>query len=250
MGKEYLRSYLKWFYYISTSLLCLTNIVFFIYHFFDWKIEINTPTSLLLTFIGFLFAFAGINIYSIFNTNIEFERKRLDDLYNSYKVDIECTMSSLKNARDLVRYYQLCQLMISSSRLNSQSLEIINSLNSNIDMYKQSLYSLYINGFTNDYKNIMQHFMELSRGMHQMLNDFSNKLKDEHFKKTFFEEASQTLQDQYKKGLNDLITTLRQLEDYDFTQPKDKQEVNDETHLSRCQKFRKVWNDLCDCFKS
>lgn len=56
--------------------LCITNIVFFIYNWGDLRLQINDTTNILLTIIGFLFAFAGINIYSIFNTNIETEKAK------------------------------------------------------------------------------------------------------------------------------------------------------------------------------
>ncbi len=48
--------------------------LFFMCHFSDYKFVPTASASLLFTFVGFLFAFAGINIYSIFNTNVENEK--------------------------------------------------------------------------------------------------------------------------------------------------------------------------------
>ena len=55
--------------------LCTINIVFLIANWGELHVNIDSATNILLTIIGFLFAFAGINIYSIFNTNIESEKK-------------------------------------------------------------------------------------------------------------------------------------------------------------------------------
>ena len=72
VAESHRNSVILWFaYHFFSITLCIVNIIFFIYNWQDWTISLENETNILLTIIGFLFAFAGINIHSIFNTNIE-----------------------------------------------------------------------------------------------------------------------------------------------------------------------------------
>ena len=129
-------------YHIFMIILLITNLFFFIYNWYDLQIVISDIT-LVITFVGFLFAFAGINIYSIFNTNIEEEKKRLNDVYDLYKNEIDETMKLLDYSKKLISYFQYAQMIVSVKQFNSQSLEQISSLNNIVEDYKIFLADLY-----------------------------------------------------------------------------------------------------------
>ena len=72
VAEHHRRSVTLWFFYHFVMVcLCTINIVFLIVNWCELHVNIDSATNILLTIIGFLFAFAGINLYSIFNTNIE-----------------------------------------------------------------------------------------------------------------------------------------------------------------------------------
>ena len=87
---EHKRAVKRWFFFqFFMVALCTINIIFFICNWGDLRLQINDTTNILLTIIGFLFAFAGINIYSIFNTNIETEKAKMIELQKEYSHQME-----------------------------------------------------------------------------------------------------------------------------------------------------------------
>ena len=73
------RSFWKYTYYITMTILAIVNSVFLICNWYSLSLQLSNE-SLLLSVVGFFFAFAGINIYSIFNTNIDSEKNALHEL--------------------------------------------------------------------------------------------------------------------------------------------------------------------------
>ena len=67
-------------------ILCLSNAVFLLKHLLDFEIDVHDMGNVMLTIIGFLFAFAAINIYSIFNTNVDEEKGRIVQLTQEYEL--------------------------------------------------------------------------------------------------------------------------------------------------------------------
>ena len=107
------KSVIWWIYHLSMIGVVVINFIFLLFNWYNLQIELS-ETTLILTFVGFLFAFAGINIYSIFNTNIEEEKKRLNDVYNQYKDEISETLSLLNYSKKLISYYQFSQMIVTS----------------------------------------------------------------------------------------------------------------------------------------
>ena len=122
--KEHRKSLVAWFlYHFCIAVLCITNTVFLIYNWSDLELNFSDMTNVLLTITGFLFAFAGINIYSIFNTNIEAEKQRLEEIREEYACKMKNEMSYLKFSSDIQKLQMYCQLIFSTGENNSQVLE-------------------------------------------------------------------------------------------------------------------------------
>ena len=105
---------MKYSFYISMSILAITNSLCFIVNWKNWEINISNE-AILLSVDGFFFAFAGINIYSIFNTNIENEKKMLNDIIKKYDAELRLSSSGLKFPQNIHNVYQSCQYLISSN---------------------------------------------------------------------------------------------------------------------------------------
>ena len=193
--------------------LVIINFVFLIFHWNSLRIELS-ETTLVLTFVGFLFAFAGINIYSIFNTNIEEEKKRLNDVYHQYKDEISETLSLLNFSKKLISYYQLSQMLVTSRQFTSQSLERIISIANIIEEYKSFLKRLYNKGDIKMYEEFKKDFMDVSRGIRDSFTYFYN---DGSFPQGYFTPSNVKFRSIYKERLSQLIDVMNTLEEYDYT---------------------------------
>lgn len=111
------RSVVMWFcYHFFMVVLCCINILFFIINWTDLSLCINDVTNILLTIIGFLFAFAGINIYSIFNTNIEAEKERLIEIREKYSQIMDITLEEMTFSANTTKLQLYGQLIFTSKK--------------------------------------------------------------------------------------------------------------------------------------
>lgn len=123
-----------WFvYHFFMVTLCCTNILFFICNWSELRLDVTDVTNILLTIIGFLFAFAGINIYSIFNTNIEAEKERLIEMRETYSRQMDETIGNLMFSANMTKLQLYSQLIFTSLEINSQILEWIQQSTDIID---------------------------------------------------------------------------------------------------------------------
>lgn len=119
----------SWFFFHFFMLaLCVINILFFICNWADLRLQINDTTNILLTIIGFLFAFAGINIYSIFNTNIESEKAKMIELQNKYSMQMELTIHKMKFYDSIHQLQLYSQLIFNLTKTNSQIFEWVDKV--------------------------------------------------------------------------------------------------------------------------
>lgn len=124
VAEHHRRSVILWFFYHFVMVcLCTINIVFLIANWGELHVNIDSATNILLTIIGFLFAFAGINIYSIFNTNIESEKQKLIELQDIYKAQTLTNIELMKFSASINKLQLYSQLIFSSRKMNSQILE-------------------------------------------------------------------------------------------------------------------------------
>lgn len=122
-----IRVFLKYSFYITMSVLAIVNIAFFLCHWGEWTPQFDKE-ALLLSVVGFFFAFAGINIYSIFNTNIETEKEALRDLKDRYDGELRLSSQMLQFPQNLIMIWHLCQYIVTSGAIQSKSFDWIRDL--------------------------------------------------------------------------------------------------------------------------
>lgn len=172
-AENHRRSVIFWFaYHFFTVGLCITNIVFFVCNCNDLTISLSNETNILLTIIGFLFAFAGINIYSIFNTNIEAEKARLVEMKNQYAETMESSLRSINFASDMSKLQLYAQMTYSLKTSNSQLLEWLDQISNTISRIKDSLEKARLSESNADFCAMSNDVTALARGLGYMSSTF------------------------------------------------------------------------------
>lgn len=239
--KSWIKTVLLGAYHMFMIILLVTNTVFLIFHWSDLRIELS-ETSLILTIVGFFFAFAGINIYSIFNTNVETEKEQLKDLSDKYQKEIMDTMCLLYYSKKLISYYHYAQIIVNSKKFNSQSFEQISSVNSIIGEYKSFLASLYKRNEYKLYDEYKRDFLDVSRGIKELLNVSG---RDKKFPKNFFQELKNPeLERLYREQFKQLVEMMAELETYDYTGVESLEQTNDKNFKERWNIFASSFMDL------
>ena len=178
----------------------------------------RTPT-LILTIIGFLFAFAGINIYSIFNTNIDEEKNQLKALQKTYKDELEFTKTQWDYSIMMLRFHQTSQLVTNSKSYNFQLIDWLISLDKDLNGFSDYLISLYKNYHEEQFYSFRRDFKHISRGVGIQLNSLYERITDSE--STFFKDSNgNDINNEDKQNcinrLNDLIMRVESIEDEDF----------------------------------
>lgn len=244
--RKHRKSIILWLLYNFVMVtLCVTNIVFFIYHFSDLTININDTTNVLLTIIGFLFAFAGINIYSIFNTNIEAERRKLNDLNELYKAEISTSIRTMDYSRKLVQFYQLGILITYSKKFNGQLFDWVIKEEKIIDDFKFYLKELYDEGNTKQFEGFKESFIEEARSIRYSMNAFLEYIGNE--KKQFFSSLSKADIKNFIIKIDRLIFELDELNYYDFTKNKPVNEIETSPKSLR-ERIKFAWEAIKKIF--
>lgn len=178
VAEHHRRSVILWFFYHFVMVcLCTINIVFLIVNWCELHVNIDSATNILLTIIGFLFAFAGINLYSIFNTNIESEKQKLIELQEIYKAQTLTNIELMKFSASINKLQLYSQLIFSSKKMNSQILEwatiVADTINS-IQLYLEEIKHKETHDF---YEKNNNDVLALSRGFRYQGIEFLNYIK-------------------------------------------------------------------------
>lgn len=206
-------TFVWYFCLIVLTLMAGMNIAFFIVNFQDLTITID-DTAIYITFVGFLFAFAGINIYSIFNTNIEEEKKRLFDLNEQYKAEIERTICLLDYSKKHIKYYQLSQMLAGSSRFNAQVSDWLSEFDELATSSSEFLYQL--SQVDNDeYQEMSGDFYDINRSVHYLLKEFQERITKAN--STFFNEVENSLKKEFLDQLDSIVKTVNEYQTKDFS---------------------------------
>ena len=129
-----------------TSLICLLLFVMVemllfvnIFNINDWQIEVS-ESSILLSIIGFLLTFAAVYIYSVFHTNVDEEKKRLDEscaiidnLIKKYESLLENDKRQLDITIIIVRFQTTILAISSTEKMNAQFLEWLDMAKNQVD---------------------------------------------------------------------------------------------------------------------
>lgn len=213
----------------------------------EFTANINNVTTVLLATIGFLFAFAGINIYSIFNTNIEEEKKRLHDLQRQYEDEFKFAKAQWKYSQKMITYYQTCQMIIDSHTFNPQIYDWIFDLHRYIKDFKAFLKGLHDQKRETHYVSFKRDFLNLSRGVNIQLAAFSERIQESST--SFFKGVTANDKKNFLEVLQDVILETDVLREYDFTEETKKSNISkDSDPLS--VKLKKVWISIKNVFYS
>ena len=171
------RAVIMWFgYHFFMVALCCINILFFILNWSDLTLCVNDVTNILLTIIGFLFAFAGINIYSIFNTNIEAEKERLIEIREQYSKTMNDTLEEMNFSANITKLQLYGQLIFTSQKSNSQLLDWMQKTSDIIKEIKKSLEQFKTQKILEQYLQRKNDVIAVSRSIGYLANMFYSEI--------------------------------------------------------------------------
>lgn len=146
----------RYSFYICAIILMLTNTVFLFVNIYDWQIIVSEST-ILLSVIGCLFAFAAINIYSIFNTNVDTQKEEIveiKDKYNSLLNKYESFYNIERRQLDIriiiVRFQTTILAISSTEKMNSQFLEWLDMASNQVGSFVSLFKDLRHSGVSKD----------------------------------------------------------------------------------------------------
>lgn len=193
--------------------LCIINILFFIYNWGDLRLQINDTTNILLTIIGFLFAFAGINIYSIFNTNIETEKAKMIELQKEYSHQIETAIRKM-DFYDSVHQLQLySQLIFNLAKTNSQIIIWIDKVREQCQLIKLYIENSKKQDKVETYEYNVDNLLALYRGLKYQQSSFLERNATLH--SSFFNDLDATNRKEIIDNIKVMFVSL------DFLDPDD-----------------------------
>lgn len=197
---------IKYFYEIFMAILAITNTIFLIYNLNRWEVNME-PTSILLTFIGFFFAFGGMYVYSIFNANVDAEKKAINELHKRYVSELNQSNQDILSVRNLLSFYQIGQLIANAPKISTQHFAWIQQLKSLHEEQKKYLKELSLNG-SPLYRTYKIDFDAVCRGIGDLLQFMVKRVESE--KEAFFADSglSNMSQDKFLKDLKGLIVDL------------------------------------------
>lgn len=204
---EHKKAVKRWLFFQFFMLaLCVTNIIFFICNWGDLRLQINDTTNILLTIIGFLFAFAGINIYSIFNTNIETEKAKMIELQQAYSLYIETTIHKMA-FYDSVHQLQLySQLIFNSPKANSQIILWIDKVREQCQCIKEYMAESKKQEKAEIYEQNEANLLALYRGLKYQQSNFLDRNAKSH--SDFFKELDFNNRKEFVNSINSMFSPL------------------------------------------
>lgn len=228
------------FYNISMTVLAICNSIFLIHNINNWEVDVN-ETSILLTFLGFFFTFAGIYIYSVFNTNVEIEKKNLRALTNKYGEELANANEGVLSVRKLIYFYQMGQLIVNSPRMNIHIYAWIHQAQS---LYKEQtdyMRELYKRGLP-IYADYRSDLLSVCRGLSESLSLMIEKV--EKSKEQFF-DGTQLPRSEQKRLINELKDLNKLLHnDIEVTKNIELQSFVVQKDNSLIQRFKRAWKEL------
>lgn len=193
----------SWFFFHFFMLaLCVINILFFICNWADLRLQINDTTNILLTIIGFLFAFAGINIYSIFNTNFESEKAKMIELQNKYSMQMELTIHKMKFYDSIHQLQLYSQLIFNLTKTNSQIFEWVDKVKMLCTVIQKFVEDSKKRDTVDTFESDKDNLVALYRGLKYQQKSFLNKIVNSQ--SVFF----QGMDSKNQKALVENISTM------------------------------------------
>ena len=220
---------LKYSFYFAMFVLGITNTVFLIYNWNDWTPQLNSE-SVLLSVVGFFFAFAGINLYSIFNTNIENEKEALRNLAKRYDGELNLSSRMLQFPQEMIMIWNTCQYVATSSAIHRNSFSWLTELRSRLKSQRDFVQDLKDHYRTSQYERYRSDLTNLAMGVKSSLQQHKERIEKD---KTFFKPLPSN-EGNYMGQLNSLIKFVKELSEYEY---EIEPEVNNKGF---CEKVRDV----------
>lgn len=201
IGISRVKEKLKYFFYFTMTILAIVNVMFFICNWADIKPQLNNE-SILLSVVGFFFAFAGINIYSIFNTNIESEKEALRDLVERYDGELKMSSKMLQFPQELIMIWQTCQYLATSQTVQNRAFDSISDLKKRLEGQKEFVKDLKANHRIIQFERYSEDLANLAQGVMSTLKQHQVAIdgNDNFFRPIHGNE------DNYKKRMADVIS--------------------------------------------
>lgn len=232
IGVSRVKEILKYMFYFTTFILAVVNITFFICYWGELTPQLNDE-SILLSVVGFFFAFAGINIYSIFNTNIESEKEALKDLAKQYDGELKMSSKMLQFPQELIMIWQTCQYLTTSKFIQHKSFDWIGELRSRMEGQRDFVQELRDHNRVVQFERFREDLSSLAQGICSTLKQHLELLETDA---SFFKPIPGN-EDNYKKRLTGVITFAEGLVSYDY-----EPEFEEKEKLSVWQKIGRVYS--------
>lgn len=245
--RKYRKSFMwNYMYHMAMAILAITNVIFFIYNWNNIKIVVD-ETTLMLTFLGFLFAFAGINIYSIFNTNVESEKETLRELASQYEDSLRILDSFMLNIKKLGVLQQVGLLITTSPNMTSQHYSWLQKCTNLYKSQEKFLRDIYYAGARDKANEYLADFTDVCQGISASLIAYIDRIKKEN---TYFDpEFEETDRQDYIKKVSELKEVLDKIEGFSFTQDDNLDNGEKKNKLTTCEKMKTIWFDIKSLFR-
>lgn len=231
-----------WFaYHFLMVTLCIVNLMFFLCNFCELEFDPNDSTNMLITFVGFLFAFAGINIYSIFNTNIEEEKQRLVEVSDLYNKKIEESKKEIEFTTFLVELNVLNQQILATKRYNNQLAEWIIKATKILNKEKTFIKERNKTQHGNEMNPYLQSIADVTRGMKYSLELVRPQIETEGF----FSNQEKSMKPQIQRDIESLSSLLNSF--INGSAFDDNPEVNPQSQ-AKTTSFLSMLNNIKDEF--
>lgn len=219
------------------AVLAICNSIFLIYNIDHWIVQVD-QISILLTFLGFFFTFAGIYIYSVFNTNVDLEKKNLRELTNKYGDELAIANQGVYSVSKLLNFYQTGQLIVNSPRMNIHIYAWIHQMQS---LYKEQIdymRELYKRGLPM-YADYRSDLLSVCRGLSESLSIMIENRKEQFF------DGTQLPRSEQKRLINELKDLYELLhKDIEVTEDTELQSYVVQKDNSLIQRFKRAWKEL------
>lgn len=232
MGVSRVKEVLKYFFYFTMIILAIVNVTFFICHWADIELELNNE-SILLSVVGFFFAFAGINIYSIFNTNIEAEKEALRDLAERYDGELSMSSKMLQFPQELIMIWQTCQYLVTSQTFQSRAFDWISDLKGKLNGQKDFVQDLKTNNRIIQFERYREDLANLAQGVTSTLKQHQDAIEDNV---DFFEHIPDN-DVNYKNRLAEVISIAESIVSCSY-----EPEINESEELSLWDKIKRIFS--------
>ena len=246
--RKYRRSFVwNYFYHMAMAVLAVTNVIFFIYNWNDIMVVVD-QTTLLLTFLGFLFAFAGINIYSIFNTNVEAEKERLTELARQYEEALKMSDSFMLNIKKLGVMQQIGLLITTTPKMTNQHFSWIKKCNNLYKSQEEFIRKVYNAGARDKASEYLADFDDVCQGISASLVPYIEMIKSDA-NKYFHADFGKDDRQGFIQEVTEMKANLDKITSFSFAIKESTRDIDKAKIITMREKLKIIWDDICYLFK-